>query len=117
MTTKRKMTTIATTRTSNSGRVAQAYVRTPAKEVQQGVRTFYLPASDGVTEYTVKHSWVYSGTKSWACSCPDFFHRHAVAGGTCRHIKTLQRFIAAVGGLRKIPRGVTIGNRQEIEHG
>lgn len=98
-------TTKSQTRTSSG-----FYVRTPEKEILPGVRTFYVPSSDGSSEYTIKHTWARSGTKCWACNCPDFFHRHAVAGGTCRHIEGLKAFIADVGGLRRIPRGVKIGN-------
>lgn len=90
-------------------KTSKFYVRTPAKEVCMGVRTFYIPSSTPGEEYIIKHTWARSGTKGWACSCPDFFHRHAVAGGTCRHIRSLQAFIRNVGGLRRIPRGKTIG--------
>lgn len=77
-------------------------VRTPDREVVPGVRTFYVLSDSGV-EYALKYN---SATRKWSCCCPDWFHRHSVTGGNCKHITQLKQLVARNGGLRRILRGV-----------
>ena len=94
------------------------YVRTPKKEVQTGVRTFYVPSEViGTPEYTVKHTWrgKNSNALSWVCSCPDWLHRKGPLGQPCKHIRVLKLFVESVGGFSAIPYGTTIEGRRDKE--
>lgn len=42
------------------------------------------------------------------CNCPDFIHRGQVLRRPCKHTRLVRRFAREAGGLRQIPRGLTV---------
>jgi hypothetical protein len=82
-------------------------VKTAAIE-RLGARTFYVSSFERVESiiartYVVKWMW-----RRVTCNCPDYIHRGQVLHRPCKHTRLIRRFAREAGGLRKVPKGVTV---------
>lgn len=69
-----------------------------ARSDARGVQTFYAEsASRPGSRWTVK--LIRRGETRWLCSCPDFIHRRAQEGESCKHIRHCKRLVRLAGGV------------------
>jgi hypothetical protein len=71
-------------------------------------RTFYVstlspPTMDRRRRYVVK--WMHQRV---TCTCPDYVHRGQVLRRPCKHTRLVRQFAREAGGLKNIPRGITV---------
>lgn len=88
-----------------------AQLTTAASEQVQGTRTFYLTSfSDPKQVYVLKRIVTRRRTVRWTCTCGDWVNVSGPLNRPCKHLKLLRTWIKLAGGLRHIPKGVTVSS-------